>query len=83
MSILKVLKDCSTDEYGAAYDLVALCALIGFMAWVIYEGISFFTGKAFNGTEYGLAFGGVMTVVTTALRFKPKAIPPTDSGVQS
>jgi hypothetical protein len=83
MIIGKVLKDCSTDEYGAAYDLVALCALIGFMAWVVYEGISFFTGKDFNGSNYAIAFGAVMAVVTTALRCKPKAIPPNDGGGQS
>ncbi len=82
MIVGKVLKDATTDEYGSSYDLVAICALIGFIAWVIYEGVSFFSGKTFDGVTYGVAFGGVMTVVTGALKFKPKAIPPSDEGTQ-
>jgi hypothetical protein len=72
----RILRDCSTDEYGHSYDTVNASATLAFLVGIGLAIAGFVTGRAFNLSEYALGVGGLLAATTGAQRFKPPARPP-------
>jgi hypothetical protein len=73
---LRILKDCSTDEYGVSYDTVNAAATLAFLVGIGLAVASFVTGKAFDLQTYAVGAGLLLGATCGAQRFKPPAIPP-------
>lgn len=72
----RILRDCSTDEYGHSYDTVNASATLAFLVGIGLVVAGFVTGREFNLDAYALGVGGLLAATTGAQRFKPPAVPP-------
>jgi hypothetical protein len=76
MSIRKILKDCSTDEYGEDYDVTNVLATAAGFTGLVLVVIAFFIRWDFNLIEYSAGIAALLASVSGAQRLKPKALAP-------
>lgn len=76
MSIRKILKDCSTDEYGEDYDVTNVLATAAGFTGLMLVVIAFFIRWDFNLIEYSAGIAALLASVSGAQRLKPRALPP-------
>ncbi|PXX42778.1 hypothetical protein [Aquitalea magnusonii] len=71
----RVLKDCTTDEYGKSFDTVNTAATVAFIVGIALVVTSFITGKPFDLATYSLGVSALLAATCGAQRYKPPAIP--------
>jgi hypothetical protein len=71
-----LFRDITTDEYGTAYDLVALLATAGYAGGLVLFIISCFYPIKFNLLEYAGGYSAMIASTAAAMRLKPAAQPP-------
>ncbi|WP_207000760.1 hypothetical protein [Trinickia mobilis] len=76
--ISKILKDCTTDEFGKDFDLTNVAGTIGFTVGMVMYLISQFTSllPRFDLSQFALGFSGLLIATGVSQRVKPAAVVP-------
>jgi hypothetical protein len=77
-TVKKVLKDCSTDEYGHDYELTGISGTVGFIVGMALYAVSQLTTwlPKFDLVQYATGFSALVIATGISQRVKPAAIVP-------